>query len=91
MNGPTLSGGKKPHVMTLQEDLIALEVAVRDIEMARARIARQKTIVQQLHESGGNVQTARELAAIMMQTLAAMEAHRELILDHIEQLKRKKT
>jgi hypothetical protein len=76
--------------VNLQDELLALEIAVRDIEMAKARIARQKTIVHRLDESGGDVRTARTLAATMIETLAAMEAHRELILDHIEQLKRRR-
>jgi hypothetical protein len=74
--------------MDLRDEILALALADRDIEMARQRVARQKTIVEELERDGHDVTIARAIAKTMREALAALEAHRELILDRIEHLKR---
>jgi hypothetical protein len=74
-------------VMNLEDEIVALDKADRDIEAAHRRIAQQRVTVKKLEEMRGDVATATTLLHTLEETLSAMEEHRVLIMARILKLR----
>jgi multidrug resistance efflux pump len=60
-----------------------LEKAEADIAEAHDRIEKQRAIISKLKEDGHDSKTAEKLLEAMLQSAAAMEAHRIVILESL--------
>ncbi|MDR5826086.1 hypothetical protein [Caballeronia sp. LZ043] len=74
--------------MNLDDEKQHLAKADIDIEQARARIVRQRELVDELRRDGHETEMAVNLLITLQGTLNAMIEHRRLIAARIEQLER---
>jgi hypothetical protein len=56
-----------------------LEMARRHVAEAEARIARQHRIIDRLRRCGASTALAEQLLASMVETIALMRAHRDML------------
>jgi hypothetical protein len=75
--------------LDLESEMNQLQKADRDIVAGRARVDRQRALVLHLESGGHDIESAVALLKSLQGALEAMEAHRVLIQNHVEQLRRK--
>lgn len=72
----------------LEREQATLVVADRDIAQGRARIERQRTLVESGRLAGAGADEAERLLSTLESCLAEWERHRALILERIAYLSR---
>jgi len=73
--------------MTIEEERAHLAMADDNIADAEARIKHQRAIVAELEEHGHSSAAAQSVLQTMIEALAVMEDHRQLIKRELERLR----